>query len=356
MIKILLSVFVFLVFILDKANGQDKVWNRHVVDSSYNGADGVRLADVNNDGLMDITTGWEESGYTKVYLHPGFKLVQEKWPSVIVGKTPYVEDAVFADLDDDGAVDVISSTEWKHKKIYVNWAPVKSKDYLDKTKWKTQSIPTSDGLMQWMYAYPAQIDGKNGLDIIAGGKHENAQIGWFEIPKDARCLNKWKWHSISAVSWLMSIMMSDMDNDGDLDILISDRKGALSGVRWLENPETIRKQKKEWKNHNIENQGLEVMFLDLADLDGDGLEDVIVTEANKRKIWFIKRLDKSDLSWKSYPIDIPKYTSKPKSVVAGDVNGDGKSDLVHSFEKAEGNLEGIYWLSYKNLPTDVKWE
>jgi hypothetical protein len=207
-----------------------------------------------------------------------------------------------------------------------------------------------------MYAYPAQIDGKNGLDIIAGGKHKNAQKGWFEAPKNARCLNQWKWHSISSVSWLMSIMMSDMDNDGDLDILISDRKGVLKGVRWLENPGTLKKQKEEWKNHNISSQGLEVMFLDLKDLDGDGLEDVIVTEATTRKIWFLKRLNKSGLSWESYPIDIPKYTSKSKSVVVGAVNEDGKLDLVHSFEKAEGNLEGVYWLSYKNLPTEAKWQ
>ena len=35
-------------------------WPRHVIDDSSVGADGVRLADVNGDGLPDITTGWEE--------------------------------------------------------------------------------------------------------------------------------------------------------------------------------------------------------------------------------------------------------------------------------------------------------
>ena len=53
------------------SQAQNKIWNRHVIDSSFSGADGVRLGDVNNDNLMDITTGWEEGGYTTVYLHPG---------------------------------------------------------------------------------------------------------------------------------------------------------------------------------------------------------------------------------------------------------------------------------------------
>ena len=46
-------------------------WARHVIDASEKGADGVRLADVNGDGLPDIATGWEQSGVVKAYLHPG---------------------------------------------------------------------------------------------------------------------------------------------------------------------------------------------------------------------------------------------------------------------------------------------
>lgn len=98
------------------------------------------------------------------------------------------------------------------------------------------------------------------------------------------------------------------------------------------------------------------MFMDLKDLDKDDLEDVIVTEATNRKIWFLKRLDKSGLLWDKHPITFPKYVSKPKSVVVGDIDNDGKPDLVHSFEKAKGEKEGIYWLSYKNKPTDSDWQ
>ena len=48
-------------------------WARHTIDGTREGADGVRLADVNRDGWQDIVTGWEESGQVRVYQNPGPK-------------------------------------------------------------------------------------------------------------------------------------------------------------------------------------------------------------------------------------------------------------------------------------------
>ena len=46
-------------------------WRLNVIDDTSRGADGVKLADVNGDGLPDIATGWEEGGVTRVYVNPG---------------------------------------------------------------------------------------------------------------------------------------------------------------------------------------------------------------------------------------------------------------------------------------------
>ncbi|WP_031443717.1 MULTISPECIES: FG-GAP repeat domain-containing protein [Arenibacter] len=352
-------LFLFLVTIMTLSlQAQDNIWNRHVIDSTLSGADGVRLADVNNDNLMDITTGWEEGGYTKVYVHPGYNLAKQKWPAVIVGKTPDVEDAVFVDIDDDGRMDVVSSTEGKNRKIYFNWAPTDPLNYLDSSKWNTQTLPASDGLMQWMFAFPAQIDGKNGIDLVVGSKNKDAKIGWFQAPRNSRNLSDWKWYPIGSATWIMSIIIRDMDNDGDLDIVTSDRKpGATKGVRWLENPGKIENQKKEWDNHFIGCQGLEVMFMDMADMDGDGLEDAIVTEYTHQKIVYMKRLNKNGLEWNSYNIDIPNITGRAKAVKVGDIDGDGNPDIVHSTNTLnDPNKSGIYWLSYRDNPNDPIWD
>ncbi len=337
---------------------QENPWIKHVIDSSLSGADGVRLADVNNDNLMDITTGWEEAGFTKVYLHPGHSMVTHIWPSVLIGKTPSVEDAVFCDLNNDGLLDVISSTEGETKKIFINWAPENRKDYLDSSKWNSEVLTPSDGLMQWMFAISAQLDGNYGLDIIAGAKGQNAKIGWFQAPENPHEQSDWNWYPISAATWTMSLFLRDIDHDGDMDIVTSDRKpGATNGIRWLENPGNIINQRQEWDNHFIGARGLEVMFMDMFDLDGDGIEDVVATEYTNQKIVYLRKLDKSGLKWKNYNIDIPTSAGRAKAVRVGDINGDGNPDLVLSTNTLKNEFkEGIIWLSYKNAETDKEWE
>jgi len=69
------------------------------------------MADVNGDGVMDIAAGWEEGGVIRLYLQPEKAKVKQPWPAVTVGDVASPEDAVFADLDGDGAMDVVSCCE-----------------------------------------------------------------------------------------------------------------------------------------------------------------------------------------------------------------------------------------------------
>lgn len=223
-------------------------WTLNVIDNSSSSADGVRLADIDNDGLMDITTGWEQGGITRVYLNPGYEYADDPWPDVIVGSTANVEDAVFVDLDNDGAVDVVSSCEGGTKKMYVHWAPADA-DYLNSAWQAPQVIPASiTPNTLWMFCVPMEVDGLNGIDLIAGSKCDNspenwnAQVGWFEAPANPRVLGDFVYHKICDATWIMSIITSDMDGDGDLDVVISDRRkygsdgNGQEGCRWLENP------------------------------------------------------------------------------------------------------------------------
>src|SRR3954452_5850648 len=76
------------------AQERGPAWARHAVDASSRGADGVRLADVNGDGLADIATGWEEGGRVRVCLNPGRSAAKRPWPAVTVGNVRSPEDAV----------------------------------------------------------------------------------------------------------------------------------------------------------------------------------------------------------------------------------------------------------------------
>ena len=319
-------------------------WRRHVIDESSRGADGVRLADVNGDGLADITTGWEEGDITRVYVNPGPDNTADAWPAVTVGKTPAVEDAVFVDLDGDGAIDVVTCCEGKTQAVFVHWAPTNKDKYLDAGEWKTEAIKDSVGKTQWMFCAPAQLDGKNGPDLVLGSKGAGGTIGWYEAPANPRNTGDYKWHEISKAGWIMSLLCLDMDADGDMDVLTSDRKGSLRGVRWLENPGVPAKA---WTNHFVGAQDWEVMFLRLDDFDGDGLTDILLAARQgreKQRIFFYYRKDKTGLDWAEKAIPFPPNSGIAKGVAAADIDGDGRRDIVFSCEHADGDKSGVMWI------------
>ncbi len=330
-------------------------WGRHVIDGSSQGADGIRPADVNGDGLIDLTTGWEEGGVVRVYLNPGAQRAKFPWPAVTVGEVPSPEDAVFADVDGDGVSDVVSSTEGDSRTVFLHWAPAKQ-HYLDAAAWNTQAIAATRDRERWMFALPFDVDGRHGIDLIVGGKNAGAQIGWLESPADPRDVSAWLWHPLYAAGWIMSLVARDMDGDGDMDILASDRKGPRRGCLWLENPGPEAAASGPWVEHRIgEVNEHEVMFLDSADMDGDGLEDVVVA-VREGPILFHRRVSARPDRWQTYSIAMPENFGTGKAVAAADVNLDGAIDLVFTCENAGNGKSGVGWLSFRKAPTDSHWE
>ena len=338
----------------NKAGLADRPWALHVIDDTARGADGVRLADITGEGLPDIATGFEEGGITRVFLHPGLAKAAENWLAVTVGKTPSVEDAVLADLDGDGFKDVVSCCEGKTRTIFVSWSPADKSALLKSEKWTQRPLPASVGRMQWMFATAMHIDGDNRIDLVAAGKNDNAQIGFFLAPPEPRRLDGWMWRAISPVGWVMSVISADMDGDRDPDIIISDRRGALRGCRWLENPGPSKAETAPWPCHFIGARDVEVMFMTLADLDGDGLTDVLVS-AKKAQVLLFRRLDKSGDRWATSRIPYPDNMGSAKGVAAGDIDSGGRTDIVISCEHADPPKSGLKWLSCEGDPFESEW-
>lgn len=342
----------FLVACATSAVGNDRPWPLHTIDKSSKGADGVRLADANGDGLMDIATGWEEGGVVRAYLHPGRGKERQEWPAVTVGEVRSAEDAVFVDLDADGAMDVVSSCEGGTRSMFVHWAPGDAAAYLDAARWQTGVIPATAKKQSWMYALPMQIDGQHGTDLIVSSKGKGGSVGWLQVPEDARDLDAWKYHRLQDAGWIMSLIAVDMDQDGDPDVLVSDRRGPRRGVYWLEFPGAeVAAAGGEWPRHDIGGGDREIKFISHGDVDQDGRRDVIAIDKGS-VVWF--RAGES--GWSEHVIPLPDGVGGGKSTAVGDVDGDGKNDIIFSCEGAAGPLSGTRWLSWVNSPMDRDWE
>jgi hypothetical protein len=321
-------------------------WKRHTIDNSSRGADGIRLADANGDGRLDIATGWEEGGVVRVYLQPEKSLLKKPWPQVTVGNVKSAEDAILVDLDGDGALDVVSSCEGGTKTIFFHFAPADKANYLNSTSWKTVPLTASQGMTRWMFALAMDVDGKHGPDLVVASKQPNAQIGWFESPVNPRNAAGWKFHSMRKAGWVMSLLDHDMDQDGDLDVVVSDRKGQLSGMIWLEN----RGQQglnAPWKEHNIGANKREVMFIDAVD-DKAQRQQLMLAAVKPNYVSTFRRnaTSKAVSAWSQTDYRLaPQKIGTAKSVRRADINLDGHPDIVFSCEQANQEKHGVVWFT-----------
>jgi hypothetical protein len=338
-------------------------WQRHTIDDAARGADGVRLADVNGDGHPDIATGWEEAGLVRLYLNPGPQKAKVRWPAVTVGKVKSPEDAVPVDLDGDGSYDVVSCCEGNTKSVFVHWNTNPKRERGDEdaaprsrcglaSDWTTEAFPALAGKRLAMFCLPLQIDGENGIDLVVGSKGKDADVGWLRSPKDPRDLTAWTWQRLTKAGWIMSLVAKDMDGDGDEDVLVSDRKGGNRGVYWLERPEP-QDATGLWSLHYLRGFDGEVMFLDVASTlpvpsAGNGTRSVPATEivvpTYDHHLWLARGQDTSGDKWVISEIAWPKGIGNGKSAALADIDLDGRRDIVISCETRE-QVSGIVWLS-----------
>lgn len=252
-------------------------WKRHTIDAADSvnhlaGADGVRVGDLNGDGRLDLVTGWEEGNQIRVALQPEPDKLREPWQTITIGAVRSPEDAVFADLDGDGRLDVVSATEGRERKIFVHWAPAEPTDITDGAAWTTIPFPSTIGEQWWMYTLPLDVDKDGHIDLIIGSKNAGASVTWLRNPGGAaaRDLGRWEATRIAGAGWIMSLEL--LEAEGARYLVYSDRKGPASGIHlapilteapWFGSPVLVGAG------------GEEVMFLDIAHYDEDSRLDII---------------------------------------------------------------------------------
>jgi len=163
----------------------------------------------------------------------------------------------------------------------------------------------------------SDIDGDGLNDLIVGAS------AWYKQPAENKHdAANWKRYSLGKASWPMSCIVNDIDGDGDKDILVQERK--KQGTFYFVNPGK-EKVTEPWPVKVID-PARGGMFMALGDVNGDGRLD-LVKAADKICI-FLRRNDKGTPVYKKIEVKKPpqptsvKANAKPKGVALIEMNGD----------------------------------
>ncbi|CAF3496799.1 unnamed protein product [Rotaria sp. Silwood1] len=196
------------------------------------------------------------------------------------------------------------------------------------------SIPTSVTL--------ADVDGDGDLDAIVSNKGTN-DVGVLLGNGDGTFAAQ-KTYGLLAASAPASVTTADVDDDGDLDIIVANTGTNDIGIL-INNPTGTFPA----------NQGPRVGFfagsapasVTTADVNGDGKADIIVAYKNTNNVGVL--LNSGTGTFPAAPVTYGLLAnSAPTSVKTADANGDGKLDIIvansgtNNFGVILGNGDGTF--------------
>jgi uncharacterized repeat protein (TIGR01451 family) len=224
------------------------------------------------------------------------------------------------DLDNDGDIDVLGTNSSNDEIIWF--------ENLDGTGTFGEEIVLITGLDDVNFVQVADFDGDDDLDVYALGNNL-PNISWFENINGNG--TAWEARPINPLSGqIFDISVKDMDNDGDLDVITSDKllPQGLKGIVWYENldgegnfglPQVL------FESPNF------VRDIEISDFNMDGALDIAFakdeTDAFYQTQIVLLQGDIDSIHFsiaKEFPLD-STFNSK---IISADLNGDGYLDIV----------------------------
>jgi hypothetical protein len=256
----------------------------------YNGA-GVGIGDINNDGLADIYfTGNEVEN--KLYLNKGNMKFEDITTSAgVQGNGKWNNGVTMVDINGDGFLDIYvckggwhDTAEQRTNLLYIN----------DGNLHFTEQA-AGYGLAESGYSIHASffdMDNDNDLDVYITNRPDSFDLPLSEMVRQRKVSpsvsrdklyvnenNKFREAGLALgivnnFGYALSVVTSDLNNDGYTDIFVSNDFAESDFMYINQKNGKFKQQIRDATNHI----SMYSMGADVADINNDGLEDIMVTE------------------------------------------------------------------------------
>ncbi len=341
-------------------------------------SEGVSIGDINGDGHNDLVYGpyW--------FAGPDFKERSEIYAAQPQPMDRYADNffSWIHDFDGDGANDVFvvgfpgtpayvyqnpgkGEGQWAKYEVF-DWVSNESPRLVDLLGDDTpELVCTRDGFFGFATIDPARplsswtfhpISEKitaekfgHGLgigDVNSDGRNDILhKDGWFEQPAQGAFDGRWKNHraQFSSAYGGAEMYAYDVDGDGDNDIITSEAAHDF-GLSWYEQtaPDTFQRHVIMGTHPSENKYGFlftELHSVNLADMDGDGLKDIVtgktywshhrqspMWDAGAVVVWFKLVRSAEGVDW--LPFEADGKSGIGRQLVVSDINQDGWPDIA----------------------------
>ena len=297
--------------------------------------------DFNADGWDDILIlgfpGKESSWYENPQGKGGY------WDKHTILDVTDNESPTFLDLTGDGKPEIVCSSGGHYGYASPDWSQPEK-------PWKFHTITPKGPWQRFTHGLGAgDVNGDGRMDIMA-------KEGWWQQPENLAGDPEWKFHpQLFSPGGGAQMYAYDVDGDGDNDVITSIAAHGY-GLTWYEHiptPEGITFEAHTFVNKEPSENRYGVQFsqlhaIDLVDINGDGLKDIITgkrfwahgphgdAEPNAAAVLYWFELKRTDAGVDFVPHLVDNDSGIGTQVMAKDINGDGYPEIV------VGNKKGTF--------------
>lgn len=388
MSHLFISLFHLLTFLIVTATPVSReVRFRKVTLDGHFRSEGVTVADVNRDGKLDVLAGnlwyqapdWKQhsiapvtlfdsaKGYSNSFVNFTADMNRDGWPDQILidtpGTTPVLwrenprsmkgpwpahkiasnacnESPAFARLSGAGNHPVLVFSLDDEQMVWLEPSPDPNGEF--KVHPISERIPKDQANRhRGAYRYSHGL----GVGDLNGDRRDDVVIrsGYWEGPQDPRS-GPWRFVEVDLGDECAQMQIYDVNGDGLNDVITSSAHGI--GVWWFEQSRDA-KGSQQFTRHLIDDSFSQSHSLELADINGDGLKDIITGKrywahgpkgdidpnAPALICWYELKRDPTSrsVSWVRRVID--DDSGAGTQFVVADINKDRLADIVTSNKK-----------------------